>query len=56
MFIKVIDQQLQFDMKSRMKLINFNNIKIAVVNFQNIKKIVLKYYNYLDIFNRIQVN
>ena len=38
MFIKDIDQQLQFNVKNQMKLINLNNVEIAVVNFQNIKK------------------
>ena len=36
--MKDIDQQFQFDMKNRIKSINFNNVEIAVVNFQNIKK------------------
>ena len=40
--MKIVDQQLQFDMKSQMKLINFNNVKVVVVNFQNIKKNCLR--------------
>ena len=36
--MKDIDQQLQFDMKNRMKLVNFNNVEIVIVNLQNIKK------------------
>ena len=33
MFMKDIDQQLRFDIESRIKLINFNNIEAIVVNF-----------------------
>ena len=57
MFMKDIDQQLQFDVKSWTKLVNFNNIKIAVVNFENIKKkLSFKYHNYLNVFDWIQIN
>ena len=52
MFIKNIDQQLQFDVKNQIKSINLNNIKIAAVNFQNIrKKLFFEYDDYLDVFN-----
>ena len=54
MFMKDIDQQLRFNVQSRMKLINFNNVETVVVNFQNIKKkLSPKYYNYFNVFDRI---
>ena len=57
MFMKNIDQQLQFDVKNQMKLINVNNVEIAVVNLQNIKKkLFFEYHDYFDVFDRIQVN
>ena len=57
MFMKNIDQQLQFDMKNQIKSINLSNVEIAAVNFQNIKKkLLFKYHDYLDVFDRIQVN
>ena len=57
MFMKNIDQQFQFDVKSQMKSINLNNVEIAAVNFQNIKKKLLsKYHDYLDVFDRVQIN
>ena len=53
MFMKNIDQQLQFDVKSQMKLISLNNVEIAAVNLQNIKKKLLsEYHDYLDVFDR----
>ena len=37
-----------------MKLINLNNVEIAVVNLQNIKKkLSFEYHDYFDIFDRI---
>ena len=40
-----------------MKSINLSNVEIAVVNFQNIKKkLSSEYHDYLDVFDRIQVN
>ena len=52
--MKDIDQQLQFDVKNQMKLINLNNVEIAVANLQNIKKkLSFKYHDYLDVFDRI---
>ena len=54
MFMKDIDQQLQFDVENQMKSISLSNVEIAVVNFQNIKKkLSSKYHDYLDVFNRI---
>ena len=54
MFMKNIDQQLQFDVKSQMKSINLNNVEIAVVNLQNIKKkLFSEYHDYLDVFDRV---
>ena len=54
MFMKDIDQQLQFDVKSQMKSINLSNVEIVVVNFQNIKKkLSFKYHDYLDVFDRV---
>ena len=38
MFMKDIDQQLQFDVKNQVKSINLSNVEIVVVNLQNIKK------------------
>ena len=38
MFMKDINRQLQFNVKNQIKLINLNNVEIAVVNLQNIKK------------------
>ena len=53
-FMKDIDQQFQFDVKNQVKLINVNNVEIAVVNFQNIKKkLFSEYHDYLDVFDRI---
>ena len=53
MFMKDIDQQLQFNVKNQMKSISLNNIEIAVVNLQNIKKkLFSEYHNYLDVFDR----
>ena len=53
MFMKNIDQQLQFDVKNQMKLINLNNVEIAVVNFRDIKKkLFFKYNDYLNVFDR----
>ena len=41
-------------MKSQMKSINLNNVKIVIVNLQNIKKkLFFKYHDYFDVFNRI---
>ena len=57
MFIKDIDQQLQFDVKNQMKSINLNNVEIVVVNLQNIKKkLFSKYHDYFDVFDRVQIN
>ena len=57
MFMKDIDQQFQFDVKSQMKSISLSNVEIVVVNFQNIKKkLSFEYYDYLDVFDRIQIN
>ena len=54
MFMKDIDQQLQFNVKSQIKLINLSNIEIAVVNLQNIKKkLSSEYHDYFDVFDRI---
>ena len=54
MFMKDIDQQLQFDVKSQVKSINLSNVEIAVVNLQNIKKkLFSKYHDYLDVFDRV---
>ena len=40
-----------------MKLINLSNVEIAVVNLQNIKKkLSSEYHDYLDVFDRVQVN
>ena len=40
-----------------MKLINLNNVEIAVVNLQNIKKkLFFEYYNYFDVFDWVHVN
>ena len=40
-----------------MKSINLNNVEIAVVNLQNIKKkLFSEYHDYLDVFDRAQVN
>ena len=51
--MKNIDQQLQFNVKSQVKLISLNNVEIAVVNFQNIKKkLLFKYHDYFDVFDR----
>ena len=53
MFMKDIDQQLQFDVKSQMKSINLNNVEIVVVNLQNIKKkLFSEYHDYLNVFDR----
>ena len=53
MFMKDIDQQLQFDVKSQVKSISLNNVEIAVVNFQNIKKkLFSEYHDYLNVFDR----
>ena len=53
-FMKDIDQQLQFDVKNQVKSINLNNIEIVIVNFQNIKKkLSFEYHDYLDVFDRI---
>ena len=55
--MKDIDQQFQFDVKSQMKLINLNNVKIVVVNLQNIKKkLFFKYHDHLDVFDWTQIN
>ena len=57
MFMKNIDQQLQFDVKSQIKLINLSNVEIAAVNLQNIKKkLFSEYHDYLDVFDRAQIN
>ena len=57
MFMKDIDQQLQFDVKNQVKSINLNNVEIVAVNLQNIKKkLLFEYYNYFDVFDRIYVN
>ena len=57
MFMKDIDQQLQFDVKSQVKSINLSNVEIAVVNLQNIKKkLSFEYHDYFDVFDRAQVN
>ena len=54
MFMKDIDQQFQFDVKNQVKLINLNNVEIAVVNLQNIrKKLFFKYHDYFDVFDRV---
>ena len=54
MFMKDIDQQLQFDVKSQVKSINLNNVEIAAVNLQNIKKkLFSEYHDYLDVFDRV---
>ena len=54
MFMKDINQQLQFDVKNQMKLINLNNVEIAVVNFQNIKKkLFSEYHDYFNVFDRV---
>ena len=40
-----------------MKSINLNNVEIAAVNLQNIKKkLSFEYHDYLDVFNRAQIN
>ena len=40
-----------------MKSISLSNVEIAVVNLQNIKKkLFFEYHDYLDVFNRAQVN
>ena len=55
--MKNIDQQLQFNVKNQMKSINLNNVEIAVVNLQNIKKkLSFEYHDYLNVFDRAQVN
>ena len=57
MFMKDIDQQFQFNVKSQVKSISLSNVEIAVVNLQNIKKKLLsEYHNYLDVFDRTQIN
>ena len=57
MFMKNIDQQFQFDMKSQVKSISLNNVEIVVVNFQNIKKkLLFEYHDYFDVFDRVQIN
>ena len=57
MFMKNIDQQLQFDVKNHVKSISLSNVEIVVVNLQNIKKkLSFEYHDYLDVFDRIQVN
>ena len=57
MFMKDIDQQFQFDMKSQVKSINLNNVEIVVVNLQNIKKkLFFEYHDYFDVFDRAHVN
>ena len=49
-FMKNIDQQLQFDVKSQTKSIDLNNVKAAIVNLQNInKRLSSEYYDYLDV-------
>ena len=54
MFMKDIDQQLQFDVKNQVKSISLNNVEIAVVNLQNIKKkLLFEYHDYLDVFDRV---
>ena len=54
MFMKDIDQQLQFDVKSQVKSINLNNVEIVAVNLQNIKKkLFFEYHDYLDVFDRV---
>ena len=54
MFMKDIDQQLQFNVKNQMKSINLNNVEIVVVNLQNIKKkLSFEYHDYLNVFNRV---
>ena len=53
MFMKDIDQQLQFDVENQVKSINLNNVEIAAVNLQNIKKkLPSEYHDYLDVFDR----
>ena len=40
-----------------MKSINLNNVEIVAVNLQNIKKkLLFEYHDYLDVFDRAQVN
>ena len=40
-----------------MKLINLSNVEIAVVNLQNTKKkLFFEYHDYLDVFDRAQIN
>ena len=57
MFMKDIDQQFQFDVKNQIKSISLSNVEIAVVNLQNIKKkLFSEYHDYLDVFDRVQVN
>ena len=52
MFMKDIDQQLQFNAKNQVKLFNLSNVDIAVINFQNIKKkLFSEYHNYFDVFD-----
>ena len=52
-FMKNIDQQLQFDVKNQIKLISLNNVEIAAANLQNIKKKRFsEYHDYLDVFDR----
>ena len=53
MFMKNIDQQLQFNVKNQVKSINLNNVEIAAVNLQNIKKkLLFEYHDYLNVFDR----
>ena len=53
MFMKDIDQQLQFDVENQVKSISLSNVEIAVVNLQNIKKkLFSEYHDYLDVFDR----
>ena len=50
--MKDIDQQLQFNVKNQMKLINLSNVEIVVVNLQNIKKkLFFKYHDYFNVFD-----
>ena len=53
MFMKDIDQQLQFDVKNQVKSISLSNVEIAAVNLQNIKKkLFFEYHDYFDVFDR----
>ena len=53
MFMKNINQQFRFDIKSRIRSISFNNVEVVVINFQNIKKkLLIQYHDDFNVFDR----